>query len=76
MMRTLVVKGLNSKIRLKVCKFSDVPLREKFPNAEILLVRIFATSYLSVFSPNAEKYGPEKPPYLDTFHALFLSEII
>ena len=26
--------------------------------------------YLSVFSPNAEKYGPEKTPYLDTFHAV------
>ena len=27
--------------------------------------------YLSVFSPNAGKYGPEKPPYLDTFQNLF-----
>ena len=26
-------------------------------------------SHLSVFSPNAGKYGPEKTPYLDTFHA-------
>ena len=26
------------------------------------------TSYLSVFSPNAGKYGPEKTSYLDTFH--------
>ena len=26
--------------------------------------------YLSVFSPNAEKYGPEKTPYLGTFHAV------
>ena len=25
--------------------------------------------YLSVFSPNAGKYGPEKTPYLDTLHA-------
>ena len=24
----------------------------------------------TVFSPNAEKYGPEKTPYLDTFHAV------
>ena len=24
----------------------------------------------SVFSPNAGKYGPEKTPYLDTFHAV------
>ena len=32
--------------------------------------RVFSTPYLSVFSPNAGKYGPEKTPYLDTFHAL------
>ena len=27
-------------------------------------------SYVSVFSPNAGKYGPEKTSYLDTFHAV------
>ena len=25
---------------------------------------------VSLFSPNAGKYGPEKTPYLDTFHAV------
>ena len=52
-------------------------LRENCQNTEFFLVRIFPhsdciridTPYLSVFSPNAEKYGPEKTPYLDTFHA-------
>ena len=29
---------------------------------------VFSGSYFSVFSPNTEKYGPEKTPYLDTFH--------
>ena len=29
-------------------------------------------SFLSVFSPNAGKYGPEKTPYLDTFQAVVL----
>ena len=29
------------------------------------------TPYLSVFSPNAGKYGPEEIPHLDTFHAVF-----
>ena len=28
------------------------------------------TEYLSVFSPNAGKYGPEITPYLDTFHTV------
>ena len=30
------------------------------------------TPYISVFSSNAGKYGPEKTPYLDTFHAVIL----
>ena len=28
------------------------------------------TSKISVFSPNTGKYGLEKTPYLDTFHAV------
>ena len=28
--------------------------------------------YLSVFSPNTGKYGPEITPYLDTFHAVYV----
>ena len=31
---------------------------------------VFPGPYLSVFSPNAGKYGSEKAPYLDTFHAV------
>ena len=58
-------------------------LREKCPNTEFFLVRIFPdldwirrdTEYLSVFSPNPEKYGPEKTPYLDTFHVMRPSDI-
>ena len=34
---------------------------------------VFSGPYLSVFSQNAGKYGPEKTPYLDTFHALIIS---
>ena len=29
-------------------------------------------TYLSVFSPSAGKYGPEKTSYLDKFHAVVL----
>ena len=32
-----------------------------------------STPYLSVFSSNAGKYGPEKTLYLDTFHAVVFS---
>ena len=31
---------------------------------------VFCGSYLPVFSPNTRKYGPEKTPYLDIFHAV------
>ena len=42
-----------------------ITLREKCPNTEFFL-------YLSVFfciQSDAGKYGPEKSPYMDTFHA-------
>ena len=32
--------------------------------------------YLSAFSTNAGKYGPEKTPYLDTSHAVVFSVCI
>ena len=52
--------------------------REKNPNTEFFLVRIFPhsdrirrdTDYLPVVSPNAGKYGPEKIPHLDSFQAV------
>ena len=31
---------------------------------------VFSDPYFPVFSPNAGKYGVEKTPYLDTFHAV------
>ena len=30
----------------------------------------FSGTYFPVFSPNTGKYGPEKTPYLDTFHGV------
>ena len=48
--------------------FDSTSLREKCPNTDIFLIRIFPhsawirrdTAYHSVFSPNAGEYGPEK----------------
>ena len=34
---------------------------------------VFSGRYFPVFSPNIGKYGPEKSPYLDTFHAVYVS---
>ena len=53
-------------------------LREKCPSTKFFQVCTFPhsdwmrrdTECLSVFSPNARKYGPEKTLYLDTFHAV------
>ena len=61
----------------------NLPLCEKCPNTEFFPVRIFPhsdrirrdTLYLSVFSPNTGKNGPEKTPYLDTFHEVFVTFI-
>ena len=33
-------------------------------------IRIFSGPLISVFSPNIEKYGPEKTPCLETFHTV------
>ena len=41
-----------------------------FPAFGLNTERYGDTPYLSVFSPNAGKYGPEKTPYLDIFHAV------
>ena len=51
----------------QIKKKSLITLSEKFPYSEFILVRIFPhsdwirreTEYLSVFSPNVGKYGPE-----------------
>ena len=37
---------------------------------------VFSGLYHPVFISSAGKYGPEKTPYLDTFHAVILSIII
>ena len=41
-----------------------------FHCVKILQIRIF---FWSVFSRIRTEYGPEKTPYLDTFHAVFMS---
>ena len=38
----------------------------------VFLPRIFLYLDWIQFGPNAGKYRPEKNPYLDTFHALYI----
>ena len=56
-------KGLGTSSFNHAVSHASQTLREKCPNTEFFVVRIFA-----VFSPNTEKYGPEETPYWDTFH--------
>ena len=71
----IILRGLQMDLSYNL----TMKLREKSPNTEFFLVRVFPhsdwiwgdTEYLSVFSPNARKYGPEKTPYLDTFHTVW-----
>ena len=37
---------------------------------------VFSGPYLPVLSPNADNYGTEKIPYLNTFHAVIMYSII
>ena len=37
---------------------------------------VFSGPYFPAFGPNTEKYGPEKTPYLDTFHTVNGSYIV
>ena len=52
--------NVKRKLSRHILKNFVKTLPEKCPNTE----------YLSVFGPNAGKDGPEKTPYLDTFHAV------
>ena len=86
LVQTTKLKKTLEKTRLEVDNDSQTTypsLREKYPNMKFFLVRIFPhsnwirrdTKYLSLFSPNARKYGPEKTPYLNTFHAVHMNFI-
>ena len=37
---------------------------------KVLKYRVFSVPYFPVFGLNTGKYGPERTPYLDTFHAI------
>ena len=51
--------------------FKRIALRENCPKTNFFLLRIFLyLDGISVFSPNTGKCGPDKTPYLGTFHAV------
>ena len=54
--------------------FSNVSITstiyEPFTVWKVSKYGVFSGPYFSVFGPNAGKYGPEKTPYMDAFHAV------
>ena len=52
-------------IEIKVVRFKDTHNAGK-----VAKYVIFSCPYVSVFSLNTGQCGPEKTPYLDTFHAV------
>ena len=52
-------------------------VNKKYPFEVSLNFTVWNVSKYGVFSsPNAGKYGPEKTPYLDTFHAVFMMALV
>ena len=47
-----------------------ITFTEIFTAREVPKYGAFSDPYFPVFGLNTEKYGPEKTPYLDTFHAV------
>ena len=74
-----ILRNVSIHFNVSIQKYKNYPITAwKVSVVGVILVCIFPhsdwirrdTPYLSVFSPNAGKYGPEKTPYLDTFHAV------
>ena len=69
----------NYSLQSNLINFSNHTPHEECPNTELFLIRIFPhldsiqrdAKYLSVFSPNAGKYGPDINSYANTFYAVF-----
>ena len=52
-------------------------VNKKYPFEVSLNFTVWNVSKYGVFSsPNAGKYRPEKTPYLDTFHAVFMMALV
>ena len=60
----------HERVNQQICKRNDFYV---FFVLQLVITRLLEDDtlleYLSVFSPNTGKYGPEITPYLDTFHA-------
>ena len=72
---------LNRQLRAHPTPCRNVPIANFDTAWKVSKYRVFSgpyfpvfglnMEYLSVFRPNAGKYGPQKTPYLDTFRAVW-----
>ena len=46
---------------------------KQFTVWKVIKYGVFSAPYFPIFSPNTGKYGQEKTPYLDTFHAVIVT---
>ena len=65
--------GIGRNQRREMDLLHSHPLREKCPNAEFFLVRV--SPHADCPNADAGKCGPEKTPYLDTFHGVIVCVI-
>ena len=72
--RQFVFAQMTKYLMFHLCSILEVPISETGYAKRRHCVKSVQirrdTKYLSLFSPNAGKYGPEKTPRLDTFHAV------
>ena len=54
-----------------LCYYNCSVLQAKTNTAQkVSKYKVFSGPYFPLFSPNKGKYGPEKTPYVDFFHAV------
>ena len=56
-----------------VCVF--IAQSKSYDCVKTVYIRSFSGPYFTVFRLNRGKYGPEKTPYLDTFHVVYSSKV-
>ena len=59
--------------QFKTCRVRTLNSFTPYSTVSIVNFEMLTALYLSVFRSNAGKYGPEKTPCLDTFHAVATS---
>ena len=60
----------SSKVKQSYCYTQLCNYRKELTAWKMSKYGVFSSPYFPAFSLDTGKYGPEKAPYLDTFHAV------